>query len=319
MSGVVAITGLRTFLGRRLAERLAEGGHARVVGIDHVRPRRLPPNVDCHIVDLTAPDAGATLAEVLHKESVTTLVHLAFRQEPSADVEADHELDAIGSMHALFAAAASGVERVVIESSTRCYGPRPDNPNFLSEAHPLRGHRHDHRVRDRIEVERLLAQWHERHADIGVTVLRPCWMLGPEADHPIARYLARPVVPMLMGYDPLIQLVHEEDVLGVFEQAALMPHPGTFNIVAPGVVPLSLLIRSAGKRTLSVPHRFLHRLRDFPSQTQTGDEPSGFYDYLRYLWVADGEAGWTEFGRPTYDTRETWASFVGARRLRSMS
>ena len=143
-------------------------------------------------------------------------------------------------------------------------------------------------------------------------------MLGPQTDHPVARYLARSVVPTLMGYDPLIQFVHEDDVVNVLEQATLAPHPGVFNVVAPGVAPLSVLLRSAGKRTLPVPHPFLHRVRAFPSRAQTGDAPAGFYDYLRYLWVADGSKGWVEFGRPTYDTRETWAAFVGARRLRSL-
>ena len=135
-------------------------------------------------------------------------------------------------------------------------------------------------------------------------------------DHPIARYLARPVVPMLMGYDPLIQLVHEQDVLAAFEQAAVMPHPGTFNLVAPGGVPLSVLLESAGKRIPRVPPRFLHRWRDFPSQAQTGDAPAGFYDYLRYLWVADGSRGFDAFGEPAYTTREAWISFVSSRRMR---
>lgn len=269
-------------------------------------------------MDLTAPDAASALADLFHKESVDTVVHLAFRSEPSADLEADHELDAIGSMHVLHAAAAAGVGRIIIESSTRCYGPGPDNPNYLSESHPLRGHPGDHGVRDRIEVEALAQEVAERHPEIGLTILRPCWALGPKADHPIARYFARSVVPTLMGYDPLLQLVHEDDVLAVFEQATLAPHPGVFNVVAPGVVPLSVLLRSAGKRLLPIPHPFLHRLRSVPSEAQTGDPPAGFYDYLRYLWVADGAKGWAEFGRPTYTTRETWAAFVGARRLRSM-
>ena len=318
MSGVVAITGLRTALGRRLVERLAERPGGRIVGIDQVRPHRLPAVVDCHLMDLTVPDAASRLADLLHKESVGTVVHLAFTREPSADLEADHELDAIGSLHVLQASAAAGVSRLVVESSTRCYGPRPDNPNYLSEEHPLRGHPGAHAVRDRIEVEGLVREVAERHPEIATTVLRPCWMLGPNADHAIARYFGRPVVPALMGYDPLLQFVHEDDVVAVFEQAALGSHPGVFNVVAPGVVPLSVLLRSAGKRLLPVPHPLLHRFRSFPSEAQTGDPPEGFYDYLRYLWVADGSKGWAEFGRPTYTTRETWAAFVGAQRLRSL-
>jgi hypothetical protein len=56
-------------------------------------------------------------------------------------------------------------------------------------------------------------------------------------------------------------------------------------------------------------YRFLRLL----SQSQTGDPPGAFWDYLRYLWVADGERGWEEFGPPVYSTREAWAAFVSAR------
>ncbi len=54
----------------------------------------------------------------------------------------------------------------------------------------------------------------------------------------------------------------------------------------------------------------------YPSQGQTGDPPEGFYDYLRYLWVADGQRGWDAFGEPVYTTREAWLSFVSTRRMR---
>lgn len=317
MSGTIAITGLRTFLGRRLAERLARIAGVRVIGIDRVRPHRLPATVDCQLIDLTAPDAGSIVAERLHKASVETVVHLAFRQHPSGDVEADHELDTIGSMHVLHGAAAAGVGRIVVESSTQCYGARADNPNFLSEDHPLRGHPDAHAVRDRVAMEGLVEELRERHPELDVTVLRACWRFGPEADHAIARYFSRSIVPTLMGYDPLVQLIHENDLLAIFEQATLGRHPGTFNAVAPGVVPLSVLLRSGGKRLLPVPHPFLHRLREFPSQATSGDPPAGFYDFLRYLWVADGSKGWAEFGHPTYTTRETWASFIAARRMRN--
>ena len=51
------------------------------------------------------------------------------------------------------------------------------------------------------------------------------------------------------------------------------------------------------------------------SQGQTGDLPAGFFDYLRYLWIADGERGWQAFGEPVYTTKEAWVSFVSSRRV----
>jgi UDP-glucose 4-epimerase len=140
--------------------------------------------------------------------------------------------------------------------------------------------------------------------------------VGPSCWDPVTRYLARPIVPTLLGWDPLLQLVHEEDVLFAFLRATLERHPGVYNVVGRNVLPLSSLLRMAGKTVLPVPAPLLFRLRYVPSQRQTGDPPEAFYDYLRYLWVADGERGWAAFGDPAYTTQEAWLSFVGARRMR---
>jgi UDP-glucose 4-epimerase len=313
----IAITGLRTFLGRRLAERLAGEAGLRLVGLDRLRPHGLAAGVHFREIDLTRPDAGSGLADVFHKEDVDVVVHLAFRREPTPDLDGDHELETIGSLHLLHACAAAGVPRLVLGSTTMVYGPHLDNPNFLSEDHPLRGHAHAHCVQNRVETERLTADWAARHPGTVVTVLRPCWIVGPTYRDAVTRYFGRQVVPTLLGYDPLLQFVHEEDCLDAFARAATEPHPGVFNVVAPGVLPLSTVLRTAGKRVLPVPTPILYRLRAYPSQAQTGDRPEGFYDYLRYLWVADGQRGWEAFGRPTYTTREAWMAAISAERMRS--
>jgi UDP-glucose 4-epimerase len=313
----VAITGLRTFLGHRLAERLhAHDPKLLLVGIDLRRPYRLEGRVRFQRVDLTDPTADGRLAEVFERERVDTVVHAAFRSQPTPDLEEDHELETIGSLHVLHACAARKVRRVVLASSTMLYGPRPDNPNFLTEAHPLRGHPGAHNVQNRVETEALVEEWSRRHPDTEVTVLRPCWIVGPTYWDAVTRYLARPVVPTLLGYDPLFQFVHEEDVLNAFLCAVLEGRPGVFNVVGRGVLPLSTLLRGAGKTVIPVLAPLLYRLRYWPSQAQTGDPPEGFYDYLRYLWVADGERGFEAFGEPVYSTQEAWLSFVASRRMR---
>ena len=178
--GVVAILGLRTFVGRELALRLATRSPAiRVVGLDLRRPFGLDERVRFHRVDLTDPRAGAGVAAILERERVEAVLHAAFRTDPTPDLEADHELDTIGSLHVMNACAAAKVRRLVVASSTMLYGPYSDNPNYLGEDHPLRGHPAAHSVRDRIEMERLLVDWRERHPDVEVSVLRACWAIGP--------------------------------------------------------------------------------------------------------------------------------------------
>ncbi len=313
--GVVAILGMQTFVGQELASRLL-ARDLRLVGLDVRRPFGIDERVKFHRIDLTDPRADASLAEVFAKEHVEAVLHAAFRTDPTPEVELDHELDTIGSLHVMNACAAAKVHRLVVASSTMLYGPHPDNPNYLSEAHPLRGHPAAHAVRDRVEMERLLADWRERHPGVEVTVLRACWPIGPTFSNRVVRYFSLPVVPLPIGYDPLLQLVHEQDLLDAYERAVLEPHPGVFNVVGSGVLPVSTLFRLAGKSTIPLPSLVLDRLSYYPSQGQTGDPPAAFFDYLRYLWVADGRRGWDAFGEPAYSTKEAWISFVSSRRMR---
>jgi len=313
----IAITGIGSFFGKRLALRLLSLPRPpTIVGIDLRRPYRLEGHVRFHRVDLTDPGSGGRLAELFARERVEALVHAAFRRDPTPDVEYDHELETVGSLHVMNGCAAAKISRLVWLSSTMLYGPWPDNPNFLSEKHPLRGHPDAHSVQNRVEGESLLARWRERHPDAEVTVLRTCWVMGPEFDDHVTRHFGSPVVATLLGYDPLLQFVHEEDVEDALARAVLEGHPGVYNVVGRGVLPLSTILSLAGKRSLPLPVPVFYRLNRYLHQQGTGDPPAGFYDYLRWLWVADGERGWNTFGEPAYSTREAWISYVSSRRMR---
>jgi UDP-glucose 4-epimerase len=316
--GVIAITGLRTFLGERLAERLLRRSpELRIVAFDRRRPPGLDSRVRFHAIDLTNAGAATEMAEQLRDEGVEVLVHAAFRSDSTADLAGDRALETDGSLRVIDACAEASVARIVFPSSTMLYGPWSDNPNFLTEDQPLRGHPDAHCVTNRIEVEASLADLARRTPQLEVTVLRSCWVLGPTFDDRVSRYLSLPVVPKLLGYDPMLQFVHEEDYLAAFERAALESHPGVFNIVGRGTLPVATLLRLGGRRPIALPSRLLYRMAYYPESRRTGDPPAAFYDYLRYLWVADGARGWDAFGEPVYSTRETWIEFMSASRARS--
>ncbi len=315
----IAITGLGTFLGGALAERFSEiADGPRLIALDRRLPRRLLGRVDLHPIDLTAIDAEVQLAQVLEREAVDVVVHLAFRQFPRADLDADYRLEALGSQRIALACSDSavGVRRLVVASTTMLYGPHADNPNFLAEEHPLRGHPHAHCVQNRVAVEEMLASWSAENPQVELTILRHCWVMGPSIDDAVVRHFERSVVPTPMGFDPLLQFIHENDLVDVFEAATLESHPGIFNVVGDGVVPVSVLLARAQKRRLSLPGPLLETVGQTPSQRDSGDRAEGFYDYLRYLWIADGERAWSRFGAPHYSTEEAWTAFVTSRQER---
>ena len=182
------------------------------------------------------------------------MLHAAFRSQPRADLEGDHEFETIGSLHVLHACAAAGSGVWWWRRARWSTEPAPDNPNFLSEDHPLRGPpRRPQRAQPRRGRGAGRRPGARDTRDVEVTVLRPCWLMGPTYEDAVTRYFARGVVPTLLGYDPLLQLVHEEDCLRAFELALLEGRPGVFNVVGRGVLPLSTLLRTAGKRPLPIP------------------------------------------------------------------
>ncbi len=83
-AGNVAITGLGTFLGRRLAERLSGTQHGLdLVGLDLRRPLRLTGGSRFHRDRPDDPTADGHLAELLRRRRASTRsLHTAFRRSP---------------------------------------------------------------------------------------------------------------------------------------------------------------------------------------------------------------------------------------------
>ncbi|HEY2365459.1 MAG TPA: hypothetical protein VGH87_03695, partial [Polyangiaceae bacterium] len=119
------------------------------------------------------------------------------------------------------------------------------------------------------------------------------------------------------GFDPLLQFVHEIDAIAAFKLAVDRDVPGTFNIVGDGVLPLSTVIKLAGRVALPVPHPIAEPLVALSWMAQLSPAPPTFLPYLRFLCVADvGRARDVMGFRPAYTTREALSDFASALRLR---
>jgi UDP-glucose 4-epimerase len=314
----LAITGLGTFVGFQVADRLADGSEApRIVGLDLRLPRRLEGRIRFHRVDLTEPTADTAVAEILEKERCDAILHCAFHTDPHPDVEYAHELEVIGSLHVMNACAAVNVQKLIVMSTAQAYGASPRNPAFLTEEHALNPDPEAHVLQDRAEVESLLQLFADRHPDLAVTVLRPCWVIGPTIETHVTQHFENTNVITLLGYDPLLQLLHEEDLLRAVGKALVLDARGPINLASPTVLPLSTLLRVAGKEPRALPHPLLYWFSSLAWLRSTGDPPRAFYDFLRFGWTVDITRAKEilEF-EPVYTTKEAWMSFVVSRRLR---
>jgi UDP-glucose 4-epimerase len=311
---VVAVTGACGFVGSQLLQRLeAERRYTKLLAVDIRRPSFPLRKTQFHKIDLTLPTADADLAAVLLREGVDTVVHTAFLSTPTHNTAWAHELESIGTMHVLNAATEARVHKLVMLSTTLVYGASPKNPNFLTEAHEPKGHPRSRFVNDKYEAEKQARRFEHENPDSVVTVLRAAATLGPHIDNFATKFFARPVCPVLMGYDPLIQFVHEDDLVDAFVLAVDEDHRGVFNIVSEGVLPYTTVLAILGRVPLPLPTFLAYRVSQALWMTQVFDSPPNFLDYIRFLCIADGTKARRELGfRPRRDIRATLRDFLGA-------
>ncbi|MFT5441696.1 MAG: UDP-glucose 4-epimerase [Myxococcota bacterium] len=309
----VALTGLDTFLGRRLLERLSSSG-LRVLALTRSGARLEASAATRAGTTVMKYEDGGALASLLSEESVDTFVHLGLREVPTRNRDADRDQEVGETQEVLDACRTAAISRFVIPSSTMCYGPRVENPFQLREEAQLHGHPAAHWVKNRLEIEAAVARFRALVPACDVSVLRHCWVMGPSYIDSFVRYFESDFVPTVLGYDPLLQFVHEEDLLSVFEAVIHEPHDGTFNVVGSGVLPVSGYLRLAGKTGLPLPRPLRASGRRSPVPLAAGDDADGFYDYLKYQWVASGERAERELGPRLYTSQEAWLAMVSSRR-----
>ena len=320
MTHTVAVTGASGFLGSNLiGMREQDERVRRIVAIDLKPAPTGGEKTRSYEVDLTQPAAEARVAEILAAEHVDTLAHLAFLSSPTYASAWAHELESVGTMHMTVAARHAQVRKFVLWSHTWLYGAHPSNPNFLTETHALRAPAAEPYFADKIEAEEQARKLTLRSPGAIVTVLRTAPMLGPNVHNAFTRYLARKLVPTAMGFDPLVQFLHESDAVAAIHLAVLRDVKGVFNIVGDGVLPLSTVIKLAGRVAVPIPHPLAHAVGVMGWAAQLVRDPPAFYDYLRFLCVADGQKARDVMGfRPAYTSREALLDFVNAQRLRDV-
>ena len=296
----VLITGVSNPLGAEVARRLA-AQVPHLFGCDVADPVSALEEMDF----VHADTRHAVIGKLVRQLRIDTVVHMAVTVDSAQEDRADHETNVIGTMNVLIGCAGptSPVERLVVKSSQALYGAGPTDPSFFSEEMAGNERQGSFVTRDLLEMEQLVNEFAIRNPGSQVTVLRLGFRVTP--DTTLARYLSLPIVPTFAGFDPRLQLLHEDDAVEAIVRAAMGRQAGTFNVAAAGVVLLSQAIAIMGGRAAPLMPPYGRWLARLGLRAVTGiDLPGHLADVLTYGSVVDcsklaAEFGWT----PAYNTR----------------
>lgn len=262
----VLITGLSTYWGGRLAEALeSDEGVEAIVGVDSHEPR-----IELNRTEFVrVSNQHALLERIVRAAEIDTVVDTRLMVNSAVGPGTErHENNVLGTMNILAACAGpdSPVRKFIFKSSSLAYGSYADDPAFFTEDMTRLHAPSTPLERDIDEAEAAVDEFAARHPEVAVTCLRCANVLGPDVVTNFTRMFALPVVPTILGFDPRIGFVHEDDIVHALEHAAFYDLTGCFNVVGDGVLALSEVVDLLGKRSAPVlppfkPGAFVSALR----------------------------------------------------------
>jgi UDP-glucose 4-epimerase len=243
----ILVTGLSTYWGGRLAQALETDPVVEaIIGVDNEEPM-----VELERTEYVKVGAQhALLRRVVEAAEIDTVVDTRLVVDSATtSLTKAHENNVIGTMNILAACSgpASPVRKFVFKSSAHFYGCEQDDSAFFDET---MGRPHPPRTpieRDILEAEASVNEFAEKNPRVSTTILRFANVLGPDVRTSHIRLFSLPAVPMILGFDPRYQFVHEDDVVHALEHAVQGQRPGVYNVAADGVLALSEVAGLLGK------------------------------------------------------------------------
>ncbi|MGB0679396.1 MAG: SDR family oxidoreductase [Polyangiales bacterium] len=296
---MVLITGICGRLGQLLARQLHR--RTEVIGVDRRPFGACPKDVVHHAIDLRRKRTR----DLFRKGNIKAVVHLGVMHNPRLSDAEHHAWNIVAFQKLLDCVAQYQVPKLVVLSSANVYGPHPDNPQFLTEEAPLLGAQSFGGMRDLVELDMLAQSFFWRHPGTSTVILRPCHILG-RVRNAASNYLRlqRPV--MVLGFDPMIQVIHERDIITAFERALRPDVRGIYNLRGPGEMPLSHALSLLGRRPQHMPPLFSRSVLERLWKWHLLSFPPPELEHLRFACMVDDSRarGALPFA-PHYDFVET--------------
>ncbi len=278
--GAVVITGVEGRFSRRLVRRLHRYRH--VIGMG-VRPfRGFPTDVEHHKLDPLRSGAR----RVFGQDDVSAIVHLGVVHDPHAKRSEAHSKNLLAFQRVIDYAKRYSIPKVVLLSSANTYGPRAENAQFLTESAPLLAGGRFSEMHALVELDMYAQSCFWRDRELEVVILRPANILGTVRNAP-SNYLRLPVVTTLLGFDPMVQAVHQDDVVTAIERALTPGVRGIFNVAGPTPVPLSRALSILGRRSVAVPYSVAKGGLAGLFRLGMSKFPSPELDFIRYVCMVD--------------------------------
>ena len=314
----ILITGVSGYIGGKIARALAP--HKRVetlAGIDIRAPQDPPTRLTFIQHDVRAP-----MADLFRRHAIDTVIHAAYVLPPIHDRALMEDINVSGTRNVIAACQQTRVKHLLYTSSGTAYGFHPDNEIPLTEDSPLRGNDDFTYSKNKKEIEFIFQDVIGEKPSLAITILRPCFVVGPGFSNPLATHLKKRFVLCPRPSAPM-QFVHEDDLVRVICLCLENRLEGVYNVGGEGTLTLKEMVRILGNVHCPLPAAVMAPLNHLAwtlRMTWLTEFPSPALSIMRYPWIVSSAKLIRETGFSyQYDTQTAFDDFARAVQKRNGS
>lgn len=287
----VLVTGSAGALAKRVIARLH--GRYNVVAVDFRRKVETDAGIPSYRVEMEKRG----FEDIFLNHKIDAVLHIGriFAHESSRDRR--YNANVLGSKKLLELCKKYGVGQVLIHSTYYVYGASAYNPALLDEDHPLKASEVTMDLVDSVELESLANIYLWKHPELNITILRPCNVLGPGVRNSMSLLLSHTFTPVLLGFSPMMQFLHVDDMADAMVLAFEKNKPGIYNVAPDDYIPYQRAVEECGCRKLPVPGippvvpKFMSSLLNWNAFF-----PPYLINYFKYPVILDGRLFAETFG-----------------------
>lgn len=243
----VMVTGAGGALGQQVIRRLRRDH--QVIAVDFRHKPELGGDVAGYQVDFNKRE----FEDLFRKHRPVGVIHLGRILTSQASRASRYAANVLGTQKLFDLSVKYGVQQVLVLSTFHVYGAHPYNPALIEEDAPLKATEIASDLVDSVELENLSAIYLWKHPELHMTLLRPCNVIGPGVNNTMSRILGNRHAPWLIGFSPIMQFLHVEDMADAVEVAFRKNHPGIYNVAPDDWVAYDQALAHCGCRKVPIP------------------------------------------------------------------
>lgn len=280
----VLVTGAAGSLAKRVIARLHPTYN--VIAVDFRHKVDLDGGIPSYRVETHKRD----FEDVFRSHKIDAIIHIGRIFAHESDRHRRYNANVLGMKKLLELAKRYGVGQIIVHSTFLVYGATAYNPALLDEDQPLKASEVTQELVDSVELESLANIFLWKHPELNITILRPCTVLGPGVRNTMSILLARPMVPVLVGFSPMMQFLHVDDMADAIKVAFEQNKPGIYNVAPDDWIAYQDAVEQSGCRRLpilSVPPAIPRMVSNLLNWNAFF--PAYMIDFFKYPVVIDGK------------------------------